>query len=79
MKLPKFNGKPDQDFSKFKIDMIKGFKSNKVSKEDQAKKLRENLIDQSKTLIPVGMESIDDAWKILTDKYGAMNVKKTRL
>ena len=69
VKLQKFNGKPEQDFSKFKIDMIKGFKSNKVRKEDQVKKLRENLFDQPKTLIPVGMDSIDDAWKILTNVW----------
>merc|ERR1711888_346543 len=65
VKLPKFGGKVDQDFSKFKTEMIKGFKSNKVRGEDQVKKLRENLFDQPKSLIQEGLDSIEVAWKIL--------------
>ena len=34
------------------------------------KKLRENLFDQPKTLVPYSMESIADAWRILDDMYG---------
>ena len=65
VKLPRFGGKPHENFAKFKVEMLKGFKSNKVRKEDQVKKLRENLFDQPKTMIPYSMESITDAWKIL--------------
>ena len=48
VKLPRFGGKPHENFAKFKTEMFKGFKSNKVRKEDQVKKLRENLFDQPK-------------------------------
>ena len=70
VKLPKFSGKVDQDFSKFKNEMMKGFKSNKVRREDQVKKLRENLFDQPKTLIQEDLDSIEIAWKILDEMYG---------
>ena len=51
VKLPRFGGKPDENFAKFKVEMLQGFKSNKVRKEDQVKKLRENLFDQPKTMV----------------------------
>ena len=69
-KLPKFEGKPHENFAKFKKEILTGFKSNKVRREDQVKKLRENLFDQPKTMIPYSMESIEDAWRILDDMYG---------
>ena len=79
VKLPRFGGKPHENFAKFKAEMLKGFKSNKVRKDDQVKKLRENLFDQPKTMVPFSMESISDAWKILDDMYGdaarVMNAK----
>ena len=40
VKLPRFGGKPHENFAKFKTEMLKGFKSNKVRKEDQVKKLK---------------------------------------
>ena len=83
VKLPRFGGKPHENFAKFKAEMLKGFKSNKVRKDDQVKKLRENLFDQPKTMVPFGMESIMDAWKILDDMYGdaarVMNAKVLEL
>ena len=79
VKLPRFGGKPHENFAKFKTEMLRGFKSNKVRREDQVKKLRENLFDQPKTMVPPSMESIADAWKILNDMYGdsarVMNAK----
>ena len=54
-----------------------------MRKEDQVKKLRENLFDQPKTMVPFSMESIADAWKILDDMYGdaarVMNAKVLEL
>ena len=54
-----------------------------MRKEDQVKKLRENLFDQPKTMVPYGMESIADAWTILDDMYGdaarVMNAKVLEL
>ena len=68
---------------KFKKEMKNGFKTNKVRREDQVKKLRENLFDQPKTMIPYNIESINDAWKILHDMYGdstrVMNAKVLEL
>ena len=83
VKLPKFGGKPHENFAKFKTEVIKGFKSNKVRREDQVKRLRECLFDQPKTLVPFGMESIIEAWKILDNMYGdsarVMNAKVLEL
>ena len=79
-KLPKFEGKPHENFAKFKKEILTGFKSNKVRREDQVKKLRENLFDQPKTMIPYSMESIEDAWRILDDMYGdSARVMNTKL
>ena len=54
-----------------------------MRKEDQVKKLRENLFDQPKTMVTFSMESIADAWKILDDMYGdaarVMNAKVLEL
>ena len=54
-----------------------------MRKEDQVKKLRENLFDQPKTMVPYSMESILDVWKILDDMYGdaarVMNAKVLEL
>ena len=70
VKLPKFGGKPHENFIKFKAKMLRGFKSNKVRREDQVNKLRENLFGQPRTMIPSIMGSVKDAWKILDDMYG---------
>ena len=39
VKLPTFDGDQSDDFMKFKKEMLKGFKSNKIKKEDQIQKL----------------------------------------
>ena len=70
VKLPTFDGNRFDDFMKFQKEMKKGFKSNKIRKEDQVKKLRECLRGDPKELIPVGMESVEDAWLILKTRYG---------
>ena len=83
VELPKFGGKPHENFTKFKTEMLRGFKSNKVRREDQVNKLRENLFGQPRTMIPSSMGSIKDAWKILQDMYGdsvmVMNAKMLEL
>ena len=48
LKLPKFGGKPHENFAKFKTEMLRAFKANKIRREDQVKKLRENLLDSAK-------------------------------
>ena len=81
--LPTFSGKSEEDFSKFQREMLKGFKSNKVKREDQVKKLRENLKGHPLSLVPDTMESIDKAWESLSKVYGdaarVMNAKMNKL
>ena len=68
--LPTFSGKLEEDFSKFQREMLKGFKANKVKKEDQVKKLRENLKGHPLSLVPDTMENVDRAWESLNKVYG---------
>jgi hypothetical protein len=73
VKLPTFDGNHFDDFMKFKKEMLNGFKSNKIKKDDQIKKLRECLSGTPKTLIPKGMESVEDAWLILRNMYATLH------
>merc|ERR1719209_615107 len=41
--LPTFGGKNHEDFSKFKEDIEKGFKTNRITRDEQIIKLRECL------------------------------------
>ena len=50
--------------------MLKGFKANKVKKEDQVKKLRENLKGHPLSLVPDTMENVDRVWESLNKVYG---------
>ena len=70
VKLPMFTGERSEDFSKFKREMEKGMKTNRVRKHDQVAKLRECLRQDPKALVPYDMEDIDEAWNILTNIYG---------
>ena len=70
VKLPEFSGKPHENFLKFKAEMLRGFKSNKVRRDDQINQLRENLFDHPRAMLPTSIRSINDAWKILGDLYG---------
>ena len=68
--LPTFSGKLEEDFSKFQREMLKGFKANKVKKEDQVKKLRENLKGHPLSLVPDTVDNVDRAWESLNKVYG---------
>ena len=70
VKLPIFNGDGHEDFSKFRKEMEKGMKINRIRRYDQVTKLRECLRQHPKKLIPQTMEDIDEAWKILSNVYG---------
>ena len=70
VKLPMFTGERAEDFSKFRKEVEKGMKTNRVRKHDQVAKLRECLRQGPKALIPYDMEDIEKAWKILTNMYG---------
>ena len=65
VKYPSFSGGIDEDFAKFKRELLAAFRSNKVQKSDQVKKLRENLKSQPLAMIADNMEDIDEALSIL--------------
>ena len=50
--LPTVGGKDQEDFSKFKMDVEEGFKTNRTSKDEQSIKLREGLKGQARKLGP---------------------------
>ena len=60
----------EEDFSKFKSEVTKGFLANKVRRDDQPSKLRECLRGSAKKLIPTSMECINDCWSTLQAMYG---------
>ena len=58
VKLPIFTGDRAEDFPKFKKEVEKGMKTNRVRRHDQVAKLRECLRQDPKALIPNDMEDI---------------------
>ena len=70
VKLPQFAGKSGEDFVTFRKKMEKAFISNRISTDDQVEKLRENLRDGAKLVVPEGMDDIDTAWDVLEAAYG---------
>ena len=83
VRLPKFNGKPDEDFVVFKKKMEKGFVSNNIPTDDQVEKLRENLLEAAKIIVPENTETIERAWDLLQAAYGSedrvMQTRKDKL
>ena len=71
VKLPSFEGRDDEDFSKWKELVERAFVKNRVAKDDKLLKLREILKGHAKKLVPYSMtNTIDDAWKALESAYG---------
>ena len=69
--LPTFGGKNHEDFSKFKMDVEKAFKTNRTSRDEQIIKLRECLKGQARKLVPdSNVTDIKEAWKILKQAFG---------
>ena len=83
VKLPKYGGKPDEDFIVFKKKMEKGFVSNNIPTDDQVEKLRENLLDAAKIIVPENTDTIERAWDLLQAAYGSedrlMQTRKDKL
>ena len=83
VKLPMFGGGPEEDFCKFEKEVMKGFVTNRVRRDDQVRKLRECLKNHPRTMIPSSLENIDEAWKVLKTIYGdasrMMKAKKSKL
>ena len=71
VKLPTFSGKEDQDFIKFKDEILKGFVTNRVSKADQLAKLRTCLSGHALNLVPQStVTQIETAWIVLNTAFG---------
>ena len=71
IKLPTFEGKDDEDFARFKEEMVRGFVHNRVTKVDQLLKLRECLRGHAKKLVPDSLtQDIVEAWKVLDKAFG---------
>ena len=78
-----FTGDQGEDFSRFKREMEKALRQNRVTRSDQAAKLRDSLTGHAKQLVPDTMENIDDAWEVLHAAFGdasrVMKAKKDKL
>ena len=78
-----FSGGDDEDFYLFEKKLTEAFKTNRVKRDDQVKKLRECLKGQPKNLIPENMEDIDEALNILKEIYAnserLVKAKKAKL
>ena len=70
VKFPQFSGKVGEDFVTFQRKVVKAFSSNGVPTDDQVEKLRENLRDGAKLVVPEGTTDIDRAWEILEAAFG---------
>ena len=85
-KYPKFSGADEkqEDFQKFEKDVREVFKSNRIARDDQVKKLREECLESpAKNLIPETVKTLDRALEILRGRYGGISnlikIKKGRL
>ena len=85
-KYPKFSGADEkqEDFQKFEKDVKEVFKANRVARDDQVKKLREECLESpAKNLIPETVKTLDRALETLRGRYGGISnlikVKKGRL
>lgn len=70
IKYPTFGGSNDEDYLKFQREMKNAFRVNRVRLEDQVQQLRNNLKGCAQKLIPTTLESIDEAFSVLTSIYG---------
>ena len=71
MKLPTFEGKDEEDYARFKVEVEKAFINNRVTKADKLLKLRDCLKGHARKLIPDALtQDIDEAWAVLDRAYG---------
>ena len=70
VKFSQFSGRPGDDFVTFKRKVEKAFSSNRVPTDDQVEKLRENLRDGAKLVVPEDTENIERAWELLGTAFG---------
>ena len=67
---PVFEGRDDESYMDFKVEIDKAFVKNKVTKSDKVKKLRECLRGYAKKLVPESLKDIDVAYESLNQAYG---------
>ena len=67
---PVFEGRDDECYPDFKLEIEKAFTKNKVAKSDKVKKLRECLRGYAKKLVPESLKDIDIAYDSLNNAYG---------
>ena len=71
VKLPTFEGKDEEDYARFKVEVEKAFINNRVTKSDKLLKLRDCLKGHARKLIPDSLtQDIDEAWAVLDKAYG---------
>ena len=84
VKLPTFQGDGSEDFVKFEEKVKDAFKRNRIVKDDQLLKLRQDCLrGQAKILIPESTKDIDEAWSILKNSFSdpatVMTFRKEKL
>ena len=71
VKFPTFEGRDDEDFAKFKLEVERAFVKNRITKSDKLDKLRDVLKGHAKMLISQPrICDIDEAWEVLSKSFG---------
>ena len=73
MQIPSYSATPSEDFIIFRDKFREAAKDNRISKTDQAEKLRGALTGKAELLIsnlPYGTTPVDDFWSILEKQFG---------
>ena len=67
---PRFAGKDNEDFTKFKEKLERAFKLAKVSRDLKVDKLRSLLSGHAKDLVPDTVSDLEEAFKLLDGAFG---------
>ena len=71
VKFPTFEGRDDEDFAKFKLEVERAFVKNRITRSDKLDKLRDVLKGHAKMLISQPrICDIDEAWEVLSKSFG---------
>ena len=67
---PVFEGRVDESYIHFKLELEKAFVKNRVAKDDKVKKMRECLRGLAKKLVPESLKDINFAFESLNKAFG---------
>ena len=67
---PVFEGRDDESFVDFKLELEKAFVKNRVPKADKVKKMREVLRGYAKQLVPESQKDVNAAFECLNQAFG---------